>query len=383
MAAAPHLWLALSPHGFGHATMTAPLVAELRRRRPELRLTIQTSLPRDFLGTRYADFELVPEIADFGFCMTSAIRVDVAASAAAYLAQHADYAALVAGEAARLRAAAPDLVLANIPYVTVAAASRAGIPVAAFSSLNWADLADYFLAHLPQCDRVRAEIRASYAQADIFLRPQPAQDMTLPNIRNIGPVARLGSDRRAEIKQRLGLGKGTRLGVIAFGGIDHRLPLERWPVMEGWFWLSSLSNTPNRPDMARWPVAGVPFADLFPSTDVIIGKPGYGTFSEVGLGGVPMLYESRPDWPEAPPLEEWLARHTRCLPVNAEKLIDGSLPVLLRKLFSLPEQQVAVPSGVSEGADVLEQMLDARHSTARVVGGQRDHDAAVSNGGRQ
>lgn len=383
MAAAPHLWLALSPHGFGHATMTAPLVAELRRRRPELRLTIQTTLPRDFLVTRYADFDLVSEIADFGFCMTSAITVDVESSAAAYLAQHADFAALVAGEAARLRAASPDLVLANVPYVTVAAAASADIPVVAFSSLNWADLADHFLAHLPQCDRVRAEIRASYAQADIFLRPQPAQDMTLPNIRDIGPVARLGNDRRAEIKQSLGFGQGTRLGVIAFGGIDYRLPLDRWPALEGWFWLSSLSNTPDRPDMARWPAAGVPFADLFPSVDLIIGKPGYGTFSEVGLCGVPMLYEPRPDWPEAPPLEEWLARHTRCLPINAEDLIGGDLPLLLRKLFSSPEQKVAVPNGVSEGADVLERMLDARLHTAQVVDGWRDHDAAVSNRGSQ
>lgn len=365
MAAASHLWLALSPHGFGHATMTAPLVAELRRRRPDLRLTIQTTLPHAFLATRYADFDHVPEITDFGFRMTSAITVDVQASAAAYVEQHADFAALVAGETARLRDAAPDLVLANVPYVTIAAAARAGIPVAAFSSLNWADLADHFLAHLPQCDRVRTEIRASYGQADIFLRPEPAQEMTLPNIRDIGPVARLGADRRAEISQRLGLKQGTRLGIIAFGGIDHRLPLERWPVLEGWFWLSSLSNTPERPDMARWPVAGVPFADLFPSADLVVGKPGYGTFSEVGLGGVPMLYEPRPDWPEAPPLEEWLARHTRCLPVSAEQLISGDLPLLLHKLFSLPEQRVAVPHGVAAGADALESLLDGHLSLLR------------------
>lgn len=383
MAAAPHLWLALSPHGFGHATMTAPLVAELRRRRPDLRLTIQTTLPRDFLATRYADFDLVPEIADFGFRMTSAITVDVEASAVAYLAQHADFTALVASEAARLRDAAPDLVLSNVAYVTIAAAARAGIPVVAFSSLNWADLADHFLAHLPHCDRVRAEIRDSYAKADLFLRPQPAQEMTLPNIRDIGPVACLGKDRRFEIRQRLGLEQGTRLGVIAFGGIDHRLPLDRWPMLEGWFWLSSLSDTPDRPDMARWPTAGVPFADLFPSADLIVGKPGYGTFSEVGLAGVPMLYEPRPDWPEAPPLERWLARHTRCLPVSAGQLVNGDLPMLLHKLFSLPEQRVAVPSGVAEGVDIVESLLDGGLPTAQVVVGRRNHDAAVSNGGRQ
>lgn len=344
--------------------MTAPLVSELRRRRPGLLLTIQTALPRDFLATRYGVFEHVPHIPDFGFRMCSATEVDVEASAAEYLDLHADFTAVVAGEAERLRAAAPDLVLANVPYVIVAAAAQAGIPVAAYSSLNWADMADHYFGHLPRCDDVRAQIRASYAQADVFLRPEPAQAMTLPNVRNIGPVARLGADRRSEIRARLGLGQGTRLGVIAFGGIDHRLPLERWPLLADWFWLSSLENTPDRPDMARWQAAGVSFADLLPSVDLIVGKPGYGTFSEAGVAGVPVLYEPRPDWPEAPPLEAWLACHSRCLPARAEQMVGGELPVLLQTLFSLPKQPVAVPTGVHEGADVLERLLDGRPFTA-------------------
>lgn len=368
MNASPYLWLALSPHGYGHATMTAPLVSELRRRRPGLRLTIQTALPHDFLASRYGGFEHVPHIPDFGFRMRSATAVDVEASVEEYLLQHRNYHDLVAREAERLRMAAPDLVLANVPYVTVAAAAQAGIPVAAYSSLNWADLADHYFGRLPQCDTLREQIRDSYARSDVFLRPEPAQVMTLPNIRDIGPVARQGANRREEVRIRLGLEEGTRLGVIAFGGIDHRLPLERWPVLGGWFWLSSLEDTPERPDMVRWTAAGVPFADLLPSVDLVVGKPGYGTFSEAALAGVPVLYEPRPDWPEAPPLEAWLARHSRCLPARPEQMVGGELPELLQKLFSLPEQEVARPTGVSEGADVLERLLDRLPLTSFEVG---------------
>lgn len=381
-SASPHLWLALSPHGFGHAAMTAPLVAELRRRQPGLRLTLQTVLPRDFLASRYGTFALVEEIPDFGFRMRSSLEVDVEASAALYAAQHADFPALVAREAARLRAAAPDLVLANVPYVTIAAAAEAGIPVAAFSSLNWADTADALFAGRPDCDRLRAEIRAAYGHADVFLRPDPAQPMTLPKLRDIGPVARLGQQRAADIRARLRLGEDTRLGLIAYGGIDHRLPLERWPRLAGWFWLSSLLDTPDRPDMAPWQAAGVFFADLLPSVDVLVTKPGYGTFSEAGLAGVPVLYEPRPDWPEAPPLQDWLARHTRCLATSAEAMLDG-LDLLLQRLFSLPEQPLAQPSGVEEGAAILEALLDRRLLPAPAVDGRRFHDAEASNGGER
>lgn len=344
--------------------MTAPLVAELRRRCPAMRLTIQTALPRDFLATRYGSFDLVDKIPDFGFVMHSAMAVDVPASAARYLALHADFPALVEQEAERLRAAAPTLVLANVPYITVAAAARAGIPVVAYSSLNWADLADHFLGHLPECDRLRQDMHDSYARAVSFLRPRPAQAMSLPHVRDIGPVARLGRNRATEIRARLGIGQGTRIGVIAFGGIDHRLPLDRWPVLEGWFWLSSLRDTPRRPDMAPWQAAGVPFSDLLPSADLIVGKPGYGTFSEVGLAGIPMLYEPRPDWPEAPPLEEWLACHTRCLPVQAEQMLDGGLELLLHRVLSLPGRPAAMATGIAEGCDLLMKLLGGQHLTS-------------------
>lgn len=361
--------------------MTAPLIAELRRRRPDLRLTIQTTLPRDFLATRYDDFHQVAEIADFGFCMTSPMDVDVAASAARYRAMHADFPALVARDAALLRDAAPDLVLANVPYVTMAAARLAGIPVVGFSSLNWADLADHFFRDRPECDAVRAEMRAAYGAAEFFLRPTPAQPMTVPRLRDIGPVARLGQRRRQDILDALGVPADTRLGLIAFGGMDHRLPLHHWPSLEGWFWLSSLLDTPQRPDMAAWQAAGVPFADLFVSVDVAVGKTGYGTFSEAGLAGLPMLYEARPDWPEAPPLEQWLAQHTRCLAVTPSSLVDGGLEDQLQKLFSLPQQQVAHPTGVKEGADALEHALDRAIASSGVVDRAGDHHAEASNGG--
>ncbi|MCR6632178.1 MAG: hypothetical protein NVV74_20190 [Magnetospirillum sp.] len=381
MSASEHLWLALSPHGYGHAAMTAPLVAELRRRRPHLRLTIQTALPKDFLATRYGDFDYVGEIPDIGFRMKSALKVDVPASARFYIDQHADFAAVVGREAERLGAAKPDLVLANVPYVTVAAAAAAGLPVVAFCSLNWADLGDYYLGHLPECGRALADIRAAYTKASVFLRPTPAQPMTLPNVADIGLVARLGTDRREEIRTRLGLEEGERLGLIAFGGIDHRLPLERWPKLPGWRWLTSLLDIPSRPDMVPWERAGVPFADLVPSVDVMVTKSGYGTFSECGLAGVPVLYEARPDWPEGPPLERWLGKHTRCLATTPERLVGGGLPDQLRTLFFLPNRPVARPTGVAEGVQVLESMLDGAPMPAFAVGHRGNHDAEASNGG--
>ena len=79
----PHLLVALTPHGFGHAAMTAPVVDELRRRLPQLRLTLQTAIPRTWLASRYREpFELIPE-----FPIRPADAVRHGGSAPGYLAR--------------------------------------------------------------------------------------------------------------------------------------------------------------------------------------------------------------------------------------------------------------------------------------------------------
>lgn len=353
MTSHPHLWLALSPHGFGHAAMTAPVIEELRRLRPGMRLTIQSSVSRHFLESRYPDFTLVPEIDDFGFKMKSSTMIDLEGSAAGYLALHADFDRLVAREAERLRAAAVDLVLSNVAYVPLAAAAQAGIPAVALSSLNWADMVEHYLGHRPEMRPVLQQIRAAYDTARAFLRCTPAQPMTLSNLVEIGPVARKGRNRRQAMPWA-----SKRVGLISFGGIDHPLALDAWPEMPGWHWILGGGHAPDRPDMTLWTELGMEFSDLIASVDLIITKPGYGTFTEAAMSGIPVLYVPRPDWPESPPLEHWLASHTKCLSVPEADLFGAGLQIYLRTLFSLPNQEDARPDGVIQAAQFLSSELD-------------------------
>ena len=358
MTGASDLWLALSPHGYGHAAMTAPVVAELRRRRPGLRLTIQTTLPREFLANRYgADFTLVDEIPDFGFRMVSATDIDRGASLAAYRTLHADWPAAVEHEAARFEAAKPNLVLANIPYITIAGAAAAGIPVIGLASLNWADMCASVFAGMAGHEQAISEMREAYGKAAVILRTTPAMDMSLPNLRQIGPIARRGADRRGELRMRLGLADGVRVGLIGFGGIDHDAALGHMPYLPGWHWLSTLAAPP-RSDIVPWEAGGVPFADLISSVDLVVSKVGYGTFTEAALAGTPVLYVERLDWPESPNLDLWLAAHTRCLAVSADRVFTNEFGHLVDSVLALPVRPKAEASGVAEAADILEQALD-------------------------
>ncbi|RAU22526.1 hypothetical protein CU669_07495 [Paramagnetospirillum kuznetsovii] len=359
-----HLWLALSPHGFGHAAMTSPVIAALRRRCPDLRLTIQTGaiMAPEFLRSRYGDdFTLVADIPDFGLRMRSSVEIDLDASAEGYRRLHAHWPEVVEREAERLRRAAPDLVLANIPYVTVAAAALAGIPVVAMSSLQWADMYRHYLSDRPEAATILGQMVEAYDSADLFLRVTPAMEMpSLARIRDIGPVGVCGQNRRNEVGRALGCSADRRVGLIAFGGIDHEFNLGRFPKLAGWSWLTTLDSPEDRGDIRPWRAAGMAYVDMAASVDVIITKPGYGTFVEAAMAGIPVLYLEREDWPECPHLDDWLKSNGRALAVTEADLVGSRLEEQLRKLFSLKKQDVALPRGNEEAASLLAAMLDDR-----------------------
>ena len=136
----------------------------------------------------------------------------------------------MAAATAELAALKPSLLLSNISYLSIAAASQAGIPAVAFSAVNWADIYRRYCGNFPQAQPILQQMVEAYAGADIFLQPIPS--MLMPSIRRhrlVGPVAEIGRDRRAELGERLGLDPDRRLVLLALGGIPTRLSFDTWP----------------------------------------------------------------------------------------------------------------------------------------------------------
>ncbi len=359
MSAIPHLYVALSGHGFGHLAQVAPVLNEWRHRWPEARLTLQSMLPEAVLRERIAGaFTVVARAADFGMLMVDALATKVVESLAAYRAFHAEWDAGLAWQEGVLREAAPDLVLADIPYLTLAAAARLGIPTLALGSLNWADILAGYCADAPDLAALRAPMLAAYRGAVAFLQPAPSMPMPdLANVRPIGPIAALGRDRRPEIDRRLGLRGNETLALMGLGGVAMRLPLENWPEFPGVRWLTPPAWNATRPDMASWAALGdCGMLDLIRSCDVLFTKPGYGAFAEAACNGTRVLYVERDDWPEEPWLSHWLLEHGNGVKIDRRQLATGDLAEPLRELLTQPIKPSPAPSGIAEAVDCLDQL---------------------------
>lgn len=355
----PHLLVDISPHGFGHIAQTAPVVNELARRVPDLRVTVRCAASSALLAQRFeCAYDHLPLAFDFGMVMDNAVDVKVDESALAYQAFHSGWERRVVQEAAALALLAPDLLLANVPYLTLAAASRAGVPAVGMCSLNWADIYGHYCGDRPESVEIRGQMLAAYNSAAAFLKIRPAMPMAeFANGRSIGPIAKLGRERREEIAAALKVSVGERWVLVAMGGLEFRLPVEHWPVLPGVRWLVPGAWGVQREDVSPWEAPGLPFSDVLASCDAVLTKPGYGTFAEAVCTGVPVLYVTRRDWPEEPWLVQWLERNDACLEVGRAALESGQMEDLLERLWRLPRPKPPVPSGATEAADFLASLL--------------------------
>lgn len=362
-----HLFVAITPHGFGHAAQVSPVINALRQKLPALRVTVLTSLPEAFLrGRIQGGFEYIGQAADFGLVMNSALDIDLAASAAAYAELHQNWQQRVDAEACRLESLSPDLVLADVPYLTLAAARQAAIPAAALCSLNWADIYRYYFANRKEAGEVLAQMESAYRSAGIFLCPEPSMPMPfLDNRVSTGPVAAKGRCQRDDLLRQLGLDPGQSLVLVAPGGVETRFALENWPVGAGIHWLVSERWQLRHPDVSPLEKTRLGFIDLVASCDAVLGKCGYGTVSECVVNATPLLYIPRPDWPEEQVLLQWLESHNAAVAVEPMRLASGEFSDLVVRARSL-RVKACRATGAGQAADYLLKLLAGHSAIGRV-----------------
>jgi hypothetical protein len=354
-----HLLVDISAHGYGHIAQTAPVLNLLAQRRPSLRITVRSHAPTEYLKQRILfPFEHQQTSLDFGMAMFDAVRVDVPRSLAAYRDYHADWARKVATEAEVMRALQPDLLLANVPYRSLAAASVAEIPAVAMCCLNWADIYRHYAPDDAEAAAIHAQMLDAYNSAEVFLKLSPAMPMgELRNTQVLSCVAQIGEPQRQRVRARCGASAQDKLVMVAMGGIDYRLSMEGWPDIAGVRWLVPESWEVRRDDVSSIESLNMDFRDVLASCDAILTKPGYGTFAEAACAGVPVMYVPRGDWPEAPYLVDWLQRHGIAREVDPERLRDGALRGTLEAIWAEPRPASPRNTGALEVVDTVCKML--------------------------
>ncbi len=353
-----HLHVAVTAHGYGHLAQVAPVVRELRRRTADLQITLQGNIDPQFAVARLpAGVHYIDRPADVALPMTGPLHAQWQAGLEVYRAFDAEYPTRLAEQEALFRAHPPDLVLADVPWLPLDAARRLGIPGVGLCSLNWHDiLVDGPLgAQVPTA--MAARMRAAYGNAELFIRPRPSMPMTwLENGRDVGPIADSRPRDPAGLRRRLGIAAETHVVLMLFGGAGSlRLPRGWEPPADVVLLTPIADAAAGRARVLL--VAEDVLPDALASCDLVLTKPGYGTFAEAGCAGVPVLYVPRGDWPEEPYLVDWLHTRVPCAPMPAADLAAGRIIDPIRALIARGPAERLAPSGIDEAVALLEPFL--------------------------
>lgn len=359
MKAQPHLIADISGHGFGHVAMTAPVLNRIGELRPDVCITVRSSAPERLLREHMGvDFEWVASDLDFGMVMRNALEIDVEASLSRYRALHDGWHAEVDAAANQLAALAPTLLLANVPYLSLAAAARARVPAAAMCCLNWAEIFAHYCGDRPGSGAIIDQMLSAYGSASVFMSPEPAMPMPgLQNVRSIGPIGRRGQNLGAAIRRQLDLDPATHLVLLSLGGVPFRIDVSRWPRLEGLHVIAAMDVDGGHPDVTPAPQLGMQHIDLLASGAAAITKPGYGTVVEAAVNGVPVLYVRRDGWPEEPHLVRWLERHGRCEDLPLPSLAEGRFAEAVWRIIERQAPRPPQPTGVEEAARLVLERL--------------------------
>ncbi|MBL8671594.1 MAG: hypothetical protein JNK11_13135 [Alphaproteobacteria bacterium] len=365
-----HLVIDISGHGLGHATQVMPVAARLQERLPSLRLTLRTAVPEAHVRTFGAAVaEVLPAVPDVGLANRDPMTVDADASAERYAALHADWPGLVETQAKALAALRPTAMLANVPHLSMAAARRAGVPAIALSSVNWGVIYRAFCGARPEAGRIADEIESAYAGADAFIQVTPHLDMpSLGNAVEVGPIGRVGADRRDALRAAVGAAPGTDVVLAAFGGIAGWPIPGALPVAPGIAWIvpeRALARAGGpRADLRAAEATGLAFVDLLASVDVVVTRAGYGTIVEAALAGARLVAVAGGEWPEEPGLFAWAAQNAATVTIARARLpgnagADGDLVAAIRTALDCPLPPRPLPTGIDAAAAHVARRLGA------------------------
>ncbi|WP_299411486.1 glycosyl transferase [Acaryochloris sp. IP29b_bin.148] len=307
----PTLYVAITNHGFGHATRTAAVLAEIQRLVPDILLIVVTSAPRWLIESYISgDFIYRSRVLDVGVVQSDGLSMNIPATLTQLQDIRTYQQRLVATEVDYIKQVGAQLILADIPPLASVIAEAAGIPCWMASNFGWdliyqqwgedfAEIVDWVTDCFHKCDRL---FRLP------FHTPMPA----FHNITDVGLTGASPRFTPLELRRQFGIEADPgKTVLLSFGGLGlAKIPYRNLQRFPDWQFITFDRLAPDTfPNLVKVTDTNYRPVDLMPLCGRIISKPGYGTFSEACLLDIPVISIPRSDFAEAQYLLSGLQDH--------------------------------------------------------------------------
>jgi hypothetical protein len=362
MSNSPAIAYFITPHGFGHASRAAAVMVAVQERASHVRFELFTTCPKHiFTQSLKASFGYHAADVDIGVVQTSPLKEDLPATCRAldsWLPFNKDAIEQTARHLKRMRC---SLVVCDISPFGIEAAAKAGIPSLLIENFTWDWIYNGYAAAAPCLLPHSSTMQAIFARVGYRIQTQPLCQSVDCDL-TIGPISRKIRTGRRQTRKALNIPEDAAMVLISMGGVRDRFEfLDRIPYRSSLFFV--IPGTDNLVSPQRNVIllpTQSPFfhPDLSLAADLVIGKVGYSTLSEIHQSGTPFGYVPRPESPESDPLVDFIKTHLSAQPISARAYSSGRWIDQLPQLLSLPHSQPAKRNGADQAAEFVLDLIN-------------------------
>ena len=331
----PKLYLAITNHGFGHATRAASVAATLLQCCPDVHITVATTAPQWLLQS-YLPAERVSYRAvsfDIGVLQSDSLTMDKSATLEklTWIRDHQDE--ILAPEIEFLQRTGVDLILADIPPLVTQLAKAVDVPCWMMSNFGWdfiyrpwggefETIADWIADCFGDCDRM-------------FRLPFHEPMVAFANITDVGLTGGTPKLTAADLRDRYGLSApNERTILLTFGGLGlAQIPYEKaLQAYPDWQFLTFDRQAPDLPNLLKVQDRTLRPVDMMVVCDRVVSKPGYSTFAEACRMGCGIVTLPRQGFAEAQLLLDGIQRHAHHQILESDAFFAGDWSFLEQSL---------------------------------------------------
>jgi hypothetical protein len=352
----------ITPHGFGHASRAAAVMAAVQERAPHVRFELFTTCPKQiFNQSLTTSFGYHAVDVDIGVVQTTPLKEDLPATCRAldcWLPFSTDTVVQTAQRLKRLRCL---LVVCDISPFGIEAAAEAGIPSLLVENFTWDWIYNRYAAEAPCLLPHSSMMQSIFARVDYRIQTQPLCQPVDSDL-TIGTISRKIRTGRRQIRKALNIPDDAAMVLISMGGVRDRFEcLDRISYRPNLFFVipSTDSLVAPQQNIMLLPTHSTFFhPDLTLAADLVIGKVGYSTLSEIHQAGTPFGFIPRPQSPESDPLVDFINNHLSAQPISAEAYNSGRWIDQLPQLLSLPRGQAPERNGADQAAEFILNIIE-------------------------
>ncbi len=348
----------ITGHGHGHLSQTIEVLITLSKKYQQMQFKIITSLPESVVAVRIANKIPASQFCyiddktntDIGVPMIDAMQVNHEKTITCYKNIHSHWDDHIHFEEQRIKALNVDIVLSNVGYIPLQAATNLSLPSVALCLLDWASTWQVFGSDDQVGKLILSQIIQAYQSANLFLQMTPHLPMTfLDNKVSVPFVVRQGKPKRQVLEKDYPHFIGKKLILISMGGMDAKINFDQWPQIGQVIYIVT-GNNPLPKGYYHADTMGLDFSDIMASVDIVLTKTGYGMVVESVVNQTPLFYVARVDWPEHDIMLKWCKDNNNVLEIDRVEFEQGLTEDKIDMLLSQPTMNKVF--GVEEGAEI-------------------------------